>query len=196
MRPMPLDPSVRHVTIGPRLRAARKAQQLTIDEVATVTGLTKGFLSRVERDVASLSVSSLIVLCDVLSISVGSLFEEPDVQLVRAGTGARINMGGVETEERLLTPRSEGRVQVIRSVIDTGGHGGEELYAVTADVDVLHVLRGRIEVRFSGGQWTLSSGDSLTFQGREPHTWRVLDNQGAEVIWVLVPALWSAGVAP
>ena len=189
---MPLDPADRHVTIGPRLRAARKAQQLTIDEVARVTGLTKGFLSRVERDVTSLSVSSLITLCDVLSIPVGSLFEEPDVQLVRAGTGARINLGGVETEERLLSPRSEGRVQVIRSVIESGGHGGDELYAVAADVDVLHVLRGHIEVRFSAEEWQLGPGDALTFSGHEPHTWRVLSETGAEVIWVLVPALWSA----
>ena len=48
-----------------------------------ITGLTKGFLSRVERDMTSPSVASLITLCDVLSISVGSLFEAPDVQVVR-----------------------------------------------------------------------------------------------------------------
>lgn len=189
---MPLDPADRRVSIGPRLRAARQAQQLTIEEVAGITGLTKGFLSRVERDVTSISVSSLIMLCDVLSIPVGSLFEEPDVRLVRAGAGPRINLGGVDTEERLLTPRSEGRVQVIRSVVGRGGHGGDELYAVAADVDVLHVLRGEVEVRFSGQEWRLAAGDSLTFSGHEPHSWRVLTEDGAEVLWVLVPALWSA----
>ena len=94
MRPMPLEPNTRRVAIGSRLRAARQAQQLTIDEVARITGLTKGFLSRVERDMTSPSVSSLITLCDVLSISVGSLFEAPDVQFVPAGTGPRINLGG------------------------------------------------------------------------------------------------------
>jgi len=190
---MPLEPNTRRVAIGSRLRAARKAQQLTIDEVARITGLTKGFLSRVERDMTSPSVSSLITLCDVLSISVGSLFEAPDVQFVPAGTGPRINLGGVDTEERLLSPRSESRVQVIRSVIEPGGHGGEELYAVAADVDVLHVLSGRIEVRFSDQDWELGPGDSLTFNGHEPHSWRVADGGGgAEVIWVLVPALWSS----
>lgn len=192
MRPMPLEPADRRVAIGPRLRAARRAQQLTIDEVAQITGLTKGFLSRVERDMTSPSVSSLISLCEVLSIPVGSLFEEPDVQLVLAGTGAKVNLGGVDTEERLLSPRTESRVQVIRSVIQTGGHGGEELYAVAADVDVLHVLRGELEVRFSDREWRLGAGDSLTFSGHEPHSWRVLTDDGAEVLWVLVPALWSA----
>ncbi|WP_285114185.1 helix-turn-helix domain-containing protein [Leifsonia sp. fls2-241-R2A-40a] len=192
MRPMPLEPTDRRVAIGPRLRAARRAQQLTIDEVARVTGLTKGFLSRVERDMTSPSVSSLISLCDVLSIPVGSLFEEPDVQLVPAGAGAKINLGGVEVEERLLSPRTESRVQVIRSVIAPGGHGGEELYAVAADVDVLHVLRGEVEVRFSDREWKLQAGDTLTFSGHEPHSWTVVSDDGAEVLWVLVPALWSA----
>lgn len=188
---MPLEPSDRRVAIGPRLRSARRAQQLTIDEVAHVTGLTKGFLSRVERDVASPSVASLISLCEVLSIPVGSLFEEPDVQFVPAGSGAKVNLGGIETAERLLSPRSESRVQVIRSVVAGQGHGGEELYAVAADVDVLHVLSGEVEVRFSDREWRVGPGDTLTFRGHEPHTWRVI-SEGAEVIWILVPALWSA----
>ncbi|MFD1573443.1 helix-turn-helix domain-containing protein [Agromyces cerinus subsp. nitratus] len=192
MRPMPLEPNSRRVAIGSRLRAARQAQQLTIDEVARVTGLTKGFLSRVERDMTSPSVSSLITLCDVLSISVGSLFEAPDVQFVPAGTGPRVNLGGVDTEERLLSARGESKVQVIRSVIQPGGHGGDELYAVAAEVDVLHVLSGTMQVRFSDQDWELGPGDSLTFNGHEPHSWRAVGDAGAEVIWVLAPALWSA----
>ncbi|MEB4614675.1 helix-turn-helix domain-containing protein [Leucobacter sp. M11] len=192
MRAMPLDPSNREIAIGPRLRAARQALQLTIDEVATVTGLTKGFLSRVERDITSPSVSSLVAICDVLSISVGSLFEEAPVQLVRAGTGPRVNLGGVDVIEELLSPREESRVQVLRSTIEPGGHGGDELYAVAADVDVAHVIEGQVRIRFAGGQWELGPGDTLTFSGREPHSWDVIGEGGATVLWVLVPALWDA----
>ena len=82
-------------------------------------------------------------------------------------------------------------MQVIRSVIQPGGHGGDELYAVAADVDVLHVLSGAIVVRFSDQDWELGPGDSLTFNGHEPHSWRAVGDTGAEVIWVLAPALWS-----
>ena len=191
MRAMPIEPSSRRVAIGSRLRAARQAQQLTIEEVATVTGLTKGFLSRAERDLSSLSVSSLVTLCDVLSISIGSVFEESDAQLVRANEGPRINLGGVGSLERLLTPRNESRIQVIRSMIEASGHGGDQLYSVSADIDVVHVLEGSISVRFSDADWVLGAGDTLTFVGREPHTWKVLGTEGATVIWVLSPALWS-----
>lgn len=192
MRPLPIEPENRRVAIGSRLRAARQAQQLTIDDVATTTGLTKGFLSRVERDLTSPSVSSLIVLCEVLSISVGSLFEEPEVKIVRAADMPRINLGGVDTDERLLTPRNEARLQVIRSTIAPRGHGGAQLYSINADIDVVHVLSGSIVVRFSNAEWVLEPGDSLTFNGREPHSWSVLGDAGAELIWVLAPAPWSS----
>lgn len=192
MRAMPIEPSNRPVAIGSRLRAARQAQQLTIDEVARITGLTKGFLSRVERDITSPSVASLITLCGVLSISVGSLFEEVDVQLVRAGTGPRINLGGIDSDERLLTPRNESRMQVIRSVVAPGGHGGDQLYSVNADIETVHVLEGSLAVRFSDAEWVLEVGDSLTFNGHEPHSWRVVGPEPATLIWVLAPAPWAS----
>lgn len=190
MRPMPPDPDGRRVAIGSRLRAARKAQRLTIEEVARVTGLTKGFLSRVERDITSPSVSSLTAICDVLSISIGALFEKPAVQFLPAGTGPHLNLGGVASEELLLSPRNEPRLQVIRTSIAPGGHGGEQLYTVTADFDLLHVFAGSITVRFTSGEWELGPGDSLSFSGREPHSW-IAGTEGAEAVWVLAPALWN-----
>ncbi|QNE35347.1 helix-turn-helix domain-containing protein [Leifsonia shinshuensis] len=192
MRPMPLEPSERKVPLGPRLRAARQARGMTIEELARTTDLTKGFLSRVERDMTSPSVSSLVSICDVLSIQIGTLFEQPDVQLVRDGDGPKVNLGGVDTVERLVSPRGEGRLQVIRSTINPEGNGGNDLYAVAADVDVLHVLAGQVQVQFSDNVWDLGPGDTLTFSGHEPHNWRVLGDEVAEVIWVLVPALWSS----
>ena len=66
MKALPVEPSSAALAIGSRIRAARHAQRLTIDQVADSTGLTKGFLSRVERDLTSPSVASLVTLCQVL----------------------------------------------------------------------------------------------------------------------------------
>lgn len=191
MRSLPIEPENHRAAIGPRLRAARQAQHLTIGEVARITGLTKGFLSRVERDQTSPSVATLVALCEVLSVPLGSLFEAPDIAVVRAGAGPRLNLGGVGTEERLLSPRHDARLQVVRSRIDSGGHGGEELYSLAAEVDVLHVIAGDVVLRLPEREWQLGPGDTATFNGREPHSWSVLSEDGADVIWVLVPALWS-----
>src|SRR5215475_5793422 len=61
--------------IGAQLRAARLASRRSIAEVAEQSGLTKGFLSKLERDLTNVSVASLIRLCGALGISVGTLFE-------------------------------------------------------------------------------------------------------------------------
>ncbi len=61
--------------IGAQLKAARLAARKSMAEVAEQAGLTKGFVSKLERDLANVSVASLIRLCEALDISVGSLFE-------------------------------------------------------------------------------------------------------------------------
>lgn len=193
MKSLVIAPDER-VRIGGRLRAARQVKGLTIDQVSVATGLSKGFISRVERDITSPSVATLVSICQVLTISVGSLFQGPDVVLVREGEGPRINLGGQHTEEHLHTSRTEPRVQVIHSRIEPGGNGGEELYTINAEIDVVYVLTGRIAVRFASGQVELGPGDTLTLPGSEPHTWNNVGDGVCEVLWILAPAPGSGGI--
>ena len=191
MRPIPVEPSNERAAIGKRLRAVRQAQQLTLDDVAQASGLSKGFISRVERDMTSISVASLLAFCEVLSLPIGSLFESTEVHVVRRGTGPHINLGGTGAEEWLITPRDENRVQVVRSSYTGGGDGGPELYTINSDVEVLHVLSGAMTLRFSDREWELQAGDSVTFNAREPHSWHAYEEEGAEVLWVLAPSAWN-----
>ena len=46
--------------IGAQLKAARLAARKSMAEVAEQSGLTKGFVSKLERDLANVSVASLI----------------------------------------------------------------------------------------------------------------------------------------
>jgi len=188
MKALPVEPSNVPVAIGSRIRAARQSQRLTIEQVADATGLTKGFLSRVERDLTSPSVASLVTLCQVLSISVGDLFAAPETHLTKVNEGPRISLGGEGIVERLLTARSERRVQIIQAVIEPRGRGESELYAVDCDVDVLHVVKGSIRLILTNAEFELNTGDTVTFPGREPHTWLNPTDDAVEVLWVLVPA--------
>lgn len=188
MKALPIEPSNAPINIGSRIRAARKAQRMTIEQVAEVTGLTKGFLSRVERDLTSPSVASLVTLCQVLSVDIGDLFAATDVALTRADEAPKISFGGDGIIETLLTARSERRVQLLRGVIEPGGKGESELYSVDCDVDVLHVVKGQIVLILSNERYELSAGDTLSFPGREPHTWLNPTDEEVEVLWVLVPA--------
>ena len=47
------------MNIGPKLKQLRIKQALTLEELASRSELTKGFLSQVERDLTSPSISSL-----------------------------------------------------------------------------------------------------------------------------------------
>ena len=188
MKALPVEPSNVPVAIGSRIRAARQAQRLTIEQVADATGLTKGFLSRVERDLTSPSVASLVTLCQVLSVSVGDLFAAPETHLTRRDDGPRISLGGQGILERLLTARSERRLQILQATIEPRGRGENELYAVDCDVDVLHVVKGRIKLILTNEEYDLEEGDTLSFPGREPHTWINPTDETVEVLWVLVPA--------
>ena len=196
MRALPISPRNDRRAIGNRIRAARQASQMTIEQLSDATKLSKGFISRVERDQTSPSVSTLVQICDVLHIAVGDLFHEPDSYYVSSKEAPSINLGGENVDERLLSPRSERRIQVISTVVHAGeaGSGGDELYTVNSELEVLHVLAGTVRFNLNGAMWELTTGDSLTFSGREPHTWKVIDSSTeTRLIWVLSPAPWSTG---
>ncbi len=177
------------VRIGARLRAARLARGLSIGTVAEASGLTKGFLSRLERDAASPSVASLVAVCDVIGLRVGALFDAPETAVVRAGEGKAIEFGAQAAEERLLTPGTQQQVEVIHSVIAGGGHGGAELYALDCDTEFAYVVSGRVALVLEDETVTLGPGDAMTFPGRTPHTWRnASGTEPCEVLWVLSPA--------
>jgi transcriptional regulator with XRE-family HTH domain len=177
------------VPLGARLRSARRARGLTLQQVATELGLTKGFLSRVEREEVSPSVASLVALCEVVGVRVGDLFDAPSTSVVRAGEGRRLHFGGTGAVELLLTPSTQQAVQVVHSTVSPGGSGGTQRYVLETDVECVYVLRGRFRVELAEETVDLAAGDALTFPGREPHTWsNASATEPAEVLWVLAPA--------
>lgn len=177
------------VKIGARLRAARLARGLTLEAVASAAGISQGFVSKLERDHVSPSVASLVAICEAVGLKVGELFEPPPSQIVRAGHGAPINFGGQGAEEFLLSPGSQTDLEVIHSIIDPGGTAGADLYSLDCDVEFVYVLRGTLTVTLADDDHDLAAGDSMTFRGRDPHTWRnASGDSDCEVLWVLAPA--------
>lgn len=175
--------------VGARLRAARQAKGLTLDQVASAADLTKGFLSRLERDEVSPSVASLVAVAGVLGLSMGELFDPPATQLVRAGTAPPIAFGGQRVAEVLLTPGTQRELQVIHSWLEPSGTGGAGLYTLRSTVEFVYVVAGSLDVVFADETVHLQVGDALTFPGRTPHTWaNGSTDAAAEVLWVLTPA--------
>jgi transcriptional regulator with XRE-family HTH domain len=181
--------------IGAQLKAARLAARKSMAEVAGQAGLTKGFVSKLERDQANVSVASLIRLCEALDVSVGSLFEASRGEVVRRDAYPPINFGGSRIKEYLLTPSGEKRVQAILSDIEPGGGSGDEPYSLPADVEFVFVLAGQLQLTVAGEQVTLEQGDAFTFPAGTQHTFRVPKPAGrTRVLWVFSPALPDTGI--
>ncbi len=176
--------------IGAQLRAARQRQAMTLVRLSEATGLTKGFLSQVERDLTSPSVGTLLRVCAALDVPVGDLFATTQGPLVRAAERAPVTFGGEGVEEFQLTPAGERRLLVLQSDIAPGGGSGEDAYRLESDAEFVHVLRGTLDVQVGDAAYRLADGDSFTFDAGSPHRW---SNPSpvvpARVLWVLAPAL-------
>jgi transcriptional regulator with XRE-family HTH domain len=189
------DPLPEGTRIGAQLRAARLAARMSMAEVAEQAGLTKGFVSKLERDLANVSVASLIRLCDALGVSVGSLFQAPKGEIVRRDARPQINFGGRKMTEYLLTPSGEKRVQAILSDIEPGGGSGKEPYSLPADVEFVFILAGQVQVTVAGEQIALEQGDAFTFPANMEHTFQVPSRAGrTQVLWLVSPALPDHGL--
>lgn len=191
MRPVVPTPTAQPPQIGPRLRHARQQRGFTIAQVAESVGVTKGFVSRLERDAASPSVATLVALCEVLSLEVGSLFTSPDRQVIRLADAPAINMGGSGVAEWLMTPRSEARTQLLWSRAEPGATGGRDLYSLNCETETLLVLSGEVTLVFADEEIPLAARDAVTFAGHDAHTWRNDGAEPAEFLWILSPAPWS-----
>lgn len=163
---------------------------MSLGEVAARSGVTKSFLSRVERDLTSPSVASLIGICDALGLSPADLFQVPQTTLVRREDRPRIAdlPKAADVVDTLITPSHERHVTVVETAAAPGGSGGSALYTLPSDCEVCFVVQGAIEVRVEDQRFVLTAGDALTFGAAVPHSWKAL-NDGARVLWILAPGL-------
>lgn len=187
-----VDPAAESAAeVGPRIKTVRQARRMTIETLAEGSGLTKSFLSKVERGKSTPSVAALLRIAAALEIPLASLFENSATRyILRAESLPRIEFGGTRLSEFLLTPQSEQRVQAILSRIQPGGGSGDEPYQLPGEVEFLYVIEGVIEMTFPDSVIALGPGDAATF---EPSTFRAFrvaaDADPATVLWVIAPAL-------
>lgn len=173
-------------TVGPQLRTVRLAQGLSVTNVAEAAGVTKGFLSLAERGKTRVSVPVLLRICEVLGISIGSLFNYPQEPVVHGGVP--LYMGGVDLQEYLLTPVDEKNVQVMRTTMQPGG-GSDGAYTLEAESIFVVVTHGQLFLDVEGEELILETGDSTTFSARKSHNWHNPLDTDSQVLWVISPPI-------
>lgn len=71
--------------IGHRIRRLRKANRLTLEELARATDLSQPFISQIERDIKTPSIETLTRICEALGVTLAEFFSPgillpPDIE--------------------------------------------------------------------------------------------------------------------
>ncbi len=170
------------MNVGKRIRRMREAQDLTLDQVAQLTGLGAAYIASVESGEEVPSIGAVLRISRALGSRMGQLLHEggpkSDIfSIVPAGDGANVerqHTGQGYTYESLLIPEIRGQgMEPFLVTFDTKAassvqpmvHEGEEF---------LHILSGTVELLYDGETYTLKKGDSLYIDSSRPHALRGL----------------------
>lgn len=168
---------VLEVAIGREVRAFRRQQETTVAELAQITGLSIGMLSKIENGNTSPSLTTLQLLADALSVPLTSFFRRFEenrqavhtkssqgVTIDREGTRANhqynllghigANASGVIVEPYLITLTAES------DIFPTFQHGG---------IETIYMLEGEVDYRHGDDLYSLMPGDTLFFDADAPH---------------------------
>ncbi|MFB7873762.1 helix-turn-helix domain-containing protein [Nocardia sp. NPDC056064] len=165
------------------VRAVRKQRGLTLDDLAARTGLTKSYLSKVERGRSTPSIAVAIKVAAALEVEVGQLFaadsESQNFVLDRAPRDGdepehlrvlAAQMLGKSMEPFVLDPRRSD------ADLDHSEHPGQEL---------VYVLAGSIDLHYGDQVATMEQGDSAYFDSAVAHRIRARGRAKAQVLVVV-----------
>lgn len=158
--------------IGANLRRLRKQEGLSLRELSGSTGLSATLLSQLERGVAEPSLRSLRALSTVFGTDASTLFDggTPGVlktYVSRPGQRPRISSPIGQIQYERVTPNN-GQVEVLKGHLEPGDWSSEEPWAHEA-VECAYVETGTLTVEIESEEFTLESGESVTFSSNRAH---------------------------
>jgi len=175
--------------VGKNIKKIRKGKGLSLNELADMIGMTKGYISKIENSDTAPPLSTLSKIAASLSVEVGDLTaEEVDlpqpmkVCVTKKGQGKKLSTGdmigyhyeilahkksGKNMEPMLLYPAFEEKAIF--------SHEGEEF---------MYTIEGTHEVIYDGESYIIDAGDSIYFDSIVPHTGRSIGKKKAKVLAV------------
>lgn len=174
-------------SIGERIKMLRQSKSLTQEELATRAGLTKGFISQVERNLTSLSVESLIGILDALDEKPSRFFDGAFDEKIVFKPRDRVEMELDEVAKfEILIPAAQNRL-MDPALMELGSgqrtpeeepHEGEEFGLV---------LGGGVDLVLGGKTFRLKKGECFYFRATKKHYIENRKKHKALVLWVSSP---------
>lgn len=163
------------VELATRIKAARKAQNLTLDQVAKRAELGKGLISKVENFRVTPSLPSVARIAAALNIPLEKLFEgldsKPSISIVRREDKKEVERNQENSTIQyfdLAFPRPNRGMDPLKLKIPAKGGRREQL--PHEGEEFMHVISGDITFNIDDTEYQLSSGDSVYFNAETPHS--------------------------
>jgi transcriptional regulator with XRE-family HTH domain len=165
-----------HPRLGAALRSVRLGKRLSLNEVASATGISSSFLSLVENGRSDITIGRLARLVEFYGV--------PLADLVPVGGGNGSDPTVVRRAEQRVLPSPTEGINFLLLTRDTRGammpmivefepsaHLAE--YGRHAGDEFVHVLQGRLELVLEGSEpRVLKAGDSAYYSAERPHLFR------------------------
>ena len=184
----PLAPAAIAVdaTLGQRLRARRKAIGKTLQQVATESSLTVGFISQIERGISTPSLASLYNVAKALETTVDQFVSKAPTRshsvVSHSGQRETYKVGGTARYYEFLERGfPDAKLNACLSHVPPGhltemmSHEGEEF---------VYLVSGTMRYEVDGVTYLCGPGDTLHFDSHKPHRGENIGTEIAIELWV------------
>ena len=172
--------------IGNKRKELRVLKGLTQEELADRSELSKGFISQLERNLTSPSITTLMDILQCLGTSIGEFFNEaPDEQIVFGKQDYFVKEDTeYKNEIKWIIPNAQkNTIEPIYLTLQAGGstcpdtpHEGEEFG---------YVLQGAVSIHLGNKTYKAKKGESFYYTADKTHF--LSSKNGATLIWVSSP---------
>ena len=172
--------------IGNKLKELRVLKGLTQEELADRSELSKGFISQLERNLTSPSITTLMDILQCLGTSIGEFFNEaPDEQIIFGKQDYFVKLDTeYKNEIKWIIPNAQkNTMEPIYLTLEAGGstcpdtpHEGEEFG---------YILQGTVSIHLGNKTYKAKKGESFYYTADKTHF--LSSKNGATLIWVSSP---------
>lgn len=179
-------------SIGTRLPALRRDSGLTLNDVASASGISASTLSKVENDKISPTFANLLRLAETLGLSLAEMIGEgdrpaPPTGRIAVSRADRIGFARTRTYEMgpLCSDLRDKRMSpFLDRVHPSAGNLGEQLVSHEGE-EFVYVVSGEIEIHTAHYERIrLGQGDSAYLDSQMAHTYRSTTDEPAEMLMV------------
>ncbi len=181
-----MDADQLHERIGSKIKDLRNINELTQQELADRTELTKGYISQLERGQVAPSVDTLFDLIECLGTTATEFFKDEEEQIVFAAKDFFEKIDDEGNSIQWIVPAAQKNAMEPLLVSLLPGQSLEEEKPHSGE-DFGFVLTGRIRLQLGEKTYTVKTGESFYFKADRPHSISNPGGRSAKFLWVSTP---------